>query len=258
MSLPKVYIYDCNNYVRIKSETSLSGSFIRSLLEEANRDSDNTLKYYVFDGVNSNAYRRQFYPDYKKTRKPPLDNFFENLKWFKELLGYCKPNVCTIQLDGYEADDVIADMAYWFNSAEITIFSTDKDLLQIENAKLPMANSDWEDKEFIFTRKVLCGDPSDNIKGVKGFGETTWKNLTYGQKLLARYWLENDLTSCQKAFADSLPTRAQNVILEASEEEISMLKKLVMFRPVKREDIKLNFGSDNLDEIERQLSEFGL
>ena len=256
MSNPKIYIYDCNNYVRIKAETSLSGSFIRSLIEEANRESEDVIKYYVFDGPNANAYRRQFYPDYKKTRKLPTDNFFENLKWFKELLSYCKPNVCTIQLDGYEADDVIADLAYWFR--DVTIFSTDKDLLQIQNAKLPMANSEWEDREFIFTRKVLCGDPSDNIKGIKGFGETTWKNLTYGQKSLARYWLENDLTSCQKAFADSLPTRAQNVILEASEEEISILKKLVMFRPVNHKDVKLNFGNNNLEEIERQLQEYGL
>lgn len=258
MSSSKVHIYDCNNYVRIKSETSISGSFIRSLIEEANGDSENVLKYYVFDGKNANAYRREFYPEYKKTRKPPLDNFFENLKWFKELLSFCKPNVCTIQIDGYEADDIIADIAYWFNNAEVTIFSTDKDLLQISNAKLPMANSEWEDREFIFTRKVLCGDPSDNIKGLKGFGETTWKNLTCGQKSLARYWLENGLVSCQKFFADSLPTRAKKVILETSEEEIKTLKKVVMFRPVKREDIKLNFGTNNLEEIERQLKEFGL
>ena len=256
MSLPKVYIYDCNNYVRIKSETSLSGSFIRSLIEEANRDSDEVIKFYVFDGPKANAYRREFYSEYKKTRKLPTDNFFDNLKWFKELLSYCKPNVCTIQLDGYEADDVIASLSKWFK--EVTIFSTDKDLLQIPNAKLPMANGEWENPKFIFARKVLCGDPSDNIKGLKGFGETTWKNLTDVQKSLAAYWLENGLVSCQKAFADSLPTRAQKVILEASDEEIDILKKLVMFRQVKREDIKLNWGDNNLEEIERQLKEYCL
>lgn len=256
MSNPKIYIYDCNNYVRIKAETSLSGSFIRSLIEEANRDSDDVLKYYVFDGPNANAYRREFYPEYKKTRKLPTDNFFENLKWFKELLGYCKPNVCTIQLDGYEADDVIADIAYWFR--EVTIFSTDKDLLQITDAKLPMANNEWEEPEFILTRKVLCGDPSDNIKGLKGFGETTWKNLTCGQKTLARLWVQDGVESCKKYFADSLPTRSKNVVIEASEDEIQMLKKLVMFRPVRKEDIKLDWGTNNLEEIERQLREYGL
>lgn len=256
MGVAKVYIYDCNNYVRIKAETSISGSFIRSLIEEANRDSDDVLKFYVFDGPNANEYRRKFYPEYKQTRKLPTDNFFENLKWFKELLGFAKPNVCTVQACGYEADDVIRYLAGWFT--EVTIFSTDKDLLQIPNATLPMANNDWEDKEFIFARKVLCGDSSDNIKGIKGFGDTTWKSLVYGQKFLAKLWLENNDTVAQDALAESLPTRAKNVVLGASEEEIDILKKLVGFRKVKKEDIKLNFGSNELDKIEKQLSEYML
>lgn len=256
MAAPKVYIYDCNNYVRIKAETSISGSFIRSLIEEANRDSDSTIKFYVFDGPNANEYRRQFYPDYKKTRKLPTDNFFDNLKWFKELLGFAKPNVCTVQTYGYEADDVIYYLSSWFTS--VTIFSTDKDLLQIPNATLPMANNEWEDREFIFARKVLCGDSSDNIKGLKGFGDTTWTSLVDGQKFLAELWLENNDTEAKTTFAESLPTRAKNVVLGASEEEIDVLKKLVGFRKVKKDDVKLNFGSDELNKIEEQLSEYML
>lgn len=252
----KIYIYDCNNYVRIKSETSFSGSFIRELINEANRDSDEVIKFYVFDGNNSNAYRRQFYPEYKLTRKPPIDNFFENLKWFKELLGFAKSNVCTIQVDGCEADDVIAEIATWFPS--VTIFSTDKDLLQIQNATLPMANNDWEKRDLIFARKVLCGDSSDNIKGIKGFGETTWKNMSNESKYLAKVWVEKGSAECKKIFADSLATRAKNVILGASDEEIEMLKKVVGFRKVNREDVKLSFGANNLSEIERQLCEYGL
>lgn len=250
----KVYIYDCNNYVRIKSETSFSDSFMRELVNEANRGGE--LKFYVFDGANSNAYRRQFYPDYKLTRKLPIDNFFENLKWFKELLGYGKPNVCTVQVNGYEADDVIAEIASWFK--EVTLYSTDKDLLQIPNATLPMANNEWEKRDLIFTRKVLCGDPSDNIKGIKGFGESTWKNMSNESKYLAKVWVEKGSVECKKIFADSLSTRAKNVILNVSNEEIEILKKVVGFRKIDRSEIELNFGNDNLNEIERQLREFGL
>lgn len=250
----KVYIYDCNNYVRIKSETSFSDSFIRSILSEANNGDE--LKFYVFDGANCNEYRRKFYPDYKMTRKPPIDNFFENLKWFKELLGFAKPNVCTIQVPGYEADDVIAELASWFPA--VTVFSTDKDLLQIKNASLPMANNDWEQRDFILARKVLCGDSSDNIKGIKGFGDTTWKKLDFNQKCLAKIWVENTSHDCQKIFANSLPTRAKNVILGVKNEDIRLLKKVVAFRSIKREDIKLNFGTNELNEIEKRLCEFGL
>lgn len=252
---PKIYIYDCNNYVRIKSETSYSDSFVRSLIDEADRE-ENAVKFYIFDGANANEYRRNLYPEYKKTRKPPLDNFFENLKWFRELLGYCKPNVCTVQVTGYEADDIIAEVASWFD--EVTIFSTDKDLLQIPNATLPMSNNEWEKRDLIFTRKVLCGDPSDNIKGIKGFGETTWKNMSNESKYLAKVWVEKGSTECKNIFADSLSTRAKNIVLGASYEEIEILKKIVGFRTVNRDSIKLEFGTDNRAEIERQLSEYML
>lgn len=251
----KIYIYDCNNYVRIKSETSFSESFVRSLIDEADKE-ENAIKFYVFDGVNANEYRRNLYPEYKKTRKPPLDNFFENLKWFKELLSFAKPNVCTVQVDGYEADDIIAELSSWFD--EVTIYSTDKDLLQIPNATLPMANNEWEKRDLIFPRKVLCGDPSDNIKGIKGFGETTWKNMSNESKYLAKVWVERGSTECKNIFAESLSTRAKNVVLAASYEEIETLKKIVGFRSVNRDSIKLEFGTNNRAEIERQLLEYGL
>lgn len=255
MSFEKIYIYDCNNYVRIKSETSLSGSFIRSLIEEANRD-DNAIKFYVFDGPNANAYRREFYPEYKQTRKPPIDNFFENLRWFEELLQYAKPNVCRIKVNGYEADDIIAELSSWFK--EVTVFSTDKDLLQIPNATLPMANDKWEMKNLIFARKVLCGDSSDNIKGVKGFGDTTWKSLTDWQKILSDQWLSRGSVEAKWSFVESLPTRAKNALLGTSDEEIEVLKKVVGFRKVDKKDIKLNFGSNDIAEIENQLGRYGL
>ena len=247
----KVYIYDCNNYVRIKSEKSFSGFFIRDLIDEAN--SGDELKFYVFDGANANSYRREFYPEYKMTRKPPLDNFFENLKWFKELLSYCKPNVCVVEQYGYEADDVMAELASWFDT--VTIFSTDKDLLQIKNATLPMANNDWESRDFIFTRKVLCGDSSDNIKGLKGFGDTTWKSLSDYQKELARRWVESGSELAKFRFAEHLPTRAKNIILTTNTEDLDVFRKVIGFRKLDREKVKLNFGSNELDKLESKLDE---
>lgn len=247
----KVYIYDCNNFVRIKSETSFSSFFIRDLIDEAN--SGDELKFYVFDGANCNEYKREFYPEYKMTRKPPMDSFFENLKWFKELLAYCKPNVCVVQQYGYEADDVMAEIASWFN--EVTIFSTDKDLLQIKNASLPMANNDWEKRDFIFTRKVLCGDSSDNIKGLKGFGDTTWEKLSDEQKELAKRWVETGSELGRLRFAEGLPTRAKNIVLTSKYEDLDVLKKLVGFRKIEREKVELNFGSGELDKLDSKLNE---
>ena len=242
--MSEVYVYDCNNYCRVKSETSIN--FMRDLIYEACKK-DGIIRFYVFDGKNSNTYRREFYPKYKMTREMPKDNFFENLKWFKELLSFAPKSVGTIQLDGYEADDVIAQLGNWF--PEITVFSTDKDLLQIKNAKLPMANNEWEDRDLIFTRKVLCGDPSDNISGVSGFGSGAWKNCS---KQLAKRYVENGE---KELFAESLPTRAKNAILSFPDEELEKLKKVIGFRKIEK-PIEVNFGCDNIKEIEKQLTQY--
>lgn len=250
-----VYLYDCNNYVRVKSETSFSGSFVRDLITEANTGND--LKFYIFDGKNCNDYRRSFYPQYKMTRKAPIDNFFENLKWFHELLMFAKPNVGVVQVDGYEADDVIAHMAKMFD--EVVVMSTDKDLLQIPNSKQPMANNEWESRDLIFTRKVLVGDPSDNISGIKGFGDTSWKSLVDDDKYSLKKWIEDgDEGALDRVLYSPLSTlsnRAKNVLKETSREEIETLKKVIGFREVSDELISIHFGEDKLDEIERQLGE---
>ena len=49
--------------------------------------------------------------------------------------------------------------------------------------------------------------------------------------------------------------RLANEILAST---IETLKKIVGFRSVNRDSIKLEFGTNNRDEIERQLSEYGL
>lgn len=250
----RVTIYDSNNYVRVKSETALSGLFMRSILSEANNVDG--LVIYVFDGANANAWRRELYPQYKATRKAPLDNFYENLKWFYDLLGYCANNVARVKVEGYEGDDVIATLCERFSEADITVFTTDKDLTRIEGPKFPMANTDWEDRRFVFTRKVLCGDPSDNITGVKGFGETTWKSLSDELKEYARQWVEFGSGEAKEIFADNLPTRAKNAILGAKDEEIETLKKVVGFRIVPDDRLKLDWGTNRKDKIEEELREF--
>ena len=112
-----------------------------------------------------------------------------------------------------------------------------------------MANNEWEDRDLIFTRKVLCGDPSDNISGVSGFGSGTWENCS---KQLAKRYVENGE---KELFAESLPTRAKNAILSFPDEELEKLKKVIGFRKIEK-PIEVNFGCDNIKEIEKQLTQY--
>ena len=114
------------------------------------------------------------------TRKLPQDSFFENLSFFKELLRNAPANVAVAEKQGYEGDDVIYTVCKMFSNSPkpITIMSADKDLTAIPNTVLPMANQEFCQKKYVRLYKTLVGDPSDNIKGVKGFGKGSWDKLT--------------------------------------------------------------------------------
>ena len=86
---------------------------------------------------------------------------------------------------GYEADDIIAQYALKYKKA--VIVSTDKDLFQLLTKDVsiydPRAKKVFTKRDFIkrygitpkqWPRvKAIAGDPSDNIKGIKGVGEKT-------------------------------------------------------------------------------------
>lgn len=247
-----VIIYDTNNWFRVQIEREMS---IRPLVAEANRQ-DGNLRIFVFDGKNCNNYRRQFYPKYKVTRKQPVDTFFQNLEFFRELLSYCNKNTITVKIDGFEADDIIAELSSFYPS--VTILSTDKDLLQIKNAKLPMANNKWEDREYIFTKKVIVGDPSDNISGIAGFGETTWKRLTNYTKDVLKDLCENPSQGMKDWVVENcsidLGSRAANALKNINMEDFINLTKVVGFRK-DVPNIKMNFGTNREDIIEEKLKE---
>ena len=92
------------------------------------------------------------------------------------------------EFDDVEGDDIIAN--YVKNKAadeKVVIVSTDKDLTQLISEEVIVYNprekwfitaSDSADKigirhDNVVLAKVLCGDASDNIKGIKGLGEAS-------------------------------------------------------------------------------------
>lgn len=242
--MSNIIIYDTNNWARITLEKDITGMGIETLLEEALRR-DGHIRIFVFDGRKGNKRRRDLYPEYKATRKPAQDFFYENIKMFRDLLEYAPNKTARCIVDGYEADDVINFLAKQFS--QVTIMTTDRDLTQITSACFPMIQTDLTDREYIRTYKTLVGDQSDNIKGVQGFGKTTWKNVPHLWPYL-KMFCENP-NIFPRELEEGLTERALTALKEASPEQIKLLWKITGFFDLTFNEVKIEFGKDKESKI---------
>lgn len=144
----------------------------------------------AFD-VHQPTFRHEMYKEYKGTRKPMMPELREQVPLIKEVLHTM--NITTVELPGYEADDVIGTLSKRGEKAglDVYVYSGDRDLLQLasENIMICIPKTkkgqttverykpeDVKDLykvtpvEFIDV-KALMGDSSDNIPGVPGIGE---------------------------------------------------------------------------------------
>ena len=146
----------------------------------------------AFD-VHAPTFRHKMFEAYKGTRKPMADELRQQVPIIKEMLTAM--GVKIVELEGYEADDVLGTLAFRAQAMgmEVSVISGDRDLLQlatehimiripktkrtgteIENylAKDVIEKNNVTPKEFIDV-KALQGDTADNIPGVPGIGEKT-------------------------------------------------------------------------------------
>lgn len=145
------------------------------------------------------TFRHKMYSDYKGTRKKMPDELFQQLEPLKQMLEYF--GITRLELQGYEADDIIGTVSKFFEKENIPcyIITGDRDSFQLASDKVKIlftkkGISELEiidDKEMMsrygitptqfIDLKALMGDASDNIPGVAGIGEKT------GLKLIAQY-----------------------------------------------------------------------
>ena len=170
--------------------------FLRSLAY-AIREVNPTRVIVVYDGQGGSQRRRKIHPEYKANRKPgkritrwdAFKNATEEKDAMKiqfsrliEYLDFLPINV--ISIDRIEADDTIAYIAHTLLDEDVTILSADQDFLQLVNERITvwsptkkkfytprMVEADYGVPAHNFLMyKVLMGDKSDNIEGVKGLG----------------------------------------------------------------------------------------
>ncbi|WP_119679471.1 DNA polymerase I [Indioceanicola profundi] len=144
----------------------------------------------VFDSKREN-FRTQIYAEYKAHRPEPPEDLRPQFALIREAVdAFCLP---CLQLEGYEADDLIATYARLANEQgrPVTIVSSDKDLMQLVRDGIrmmdPMKNKligpeEVAEKFGVPPEKVvdvqaLAGDSVDNVPGVPGIGVKTAAQL---------------------------------------------------------------------------------
>ncbi len=180
----------------------------------------------IFD-AGSQTFRNEIYAEYKAQRPPPPEELVPQFPLFRDAVKAF--NVPCIEMEGYEADDLIATYAQTIADAggQVTIVSSDKDLMQLVQPGVDMLDTMKNkkigpeqvfEKFFVEPERVvdvqsLAGDSVDNVPGVPGIGVKT------AAQLIQEY---GDLDSLlERAGEIKQPKRREKLIEFADQARIS-------------------------------------
>jgi DNA polymerase I len=188
----------------------------------------------VFD-TSKPTFRDKLFESYKAHRPPMPDEMSVQLPYVRRLCeAMCMP---ILELDGYEADDVIGTLAKKAaaKNLDVLVISNDKDMMQLvtSGVRILRTGSGGAKADTIVDAKkveeilgvppdkvidlmALLGDTIDNIPGAKGIGE---KGAT---ELIQKYGtVENAL-----AHADEVTNKRYREALQQQKEQVLMSKQL--------------------------------
>jgi DNA polymerase I len=175
-----------------------------NMLDKYLRDTDADHIAVIFD-ASGHSFRNEIYDQYKANRREMPDDLAPQLAHVRQAADAF--GVCRIEMENFEADDLIATYARHAveAGAKVTILSSDKDMMQlVADGRImmrdpmtdrPIGEAEVREKFGVGPDKVievqaLCGDSTDNVPGVPGIGVKTAAELinTYGdlERLLAR------------------------------------------------------------------------
>ena len=187
----------------------------------------------IFDTARV-SFRNAIFPEYKAQRPDPPEELIPQFGLIRDAVRAF--NVACVELEGFEADDIIATYTTQAvaRDAQVTIVSSDKDLMQLVGHGVtmfdPMRNRDIGIPEVtekfgvgpdrVIDVQALAGDSVDNVPGVPGIGVKTAALLIneYGD-------LETLLASAENI---KQPKRRQNLQDYAEQARIS--RELVTLR----------------------------
>lgn len=198
----KIYLIDGHSYAyrafhAIRQLTDSSGlalnavyGFIRMLLKLIKEERPDYIAV-AFD-TPAPTFRHDLYDLYKANRAEQPEEMRHQIPLIKQVVEAF--NIPIFEMDGYEADDLLATLATQAVSHGVTaiIVTSDKDMLQLITDDIKVFNPHNESKmldakavkerfgvgpEQMRDLMAMAGDSSDNIPGVPGIGPKTARDL---------------------------------------------------------------------------------
>ena len=156
-----------------------------SMLNKIIKDEKPDMLAVAFD-LKGPTFRHKKFEEYKIHRKPMPDDLVSQMAYIKRLVQ--AHNIPIYEMQGYEADDVLATLAKKAQVKDIETFivTGDKDALQLVGSHIKVYSTHKEGLIYdahkvkeaygagpdrIVDIMALMGDAADNIPGVKGIGE---------------------------------------------------------------------------------------
>ncbi len=144
----------------------------------------------IFD-YSARTFRKDLYDAYKANRSEPPEDLVPQFGLIREATRAF--NLPCIETEGFEADDILATYARQAEAigADVTIISSDKDLMQLVTPNVHMYDS-MKDKQIgipeviekwgvppekMIDLQAMVGDSIDNVPGIPGIGPKTAAQL---------------------------------------------------------------------------------
>ena len=205
-------------------------NYLNKILEEQKPD----YIAAVFD-TDKPTFRHIAYAEYKATRNKMPDDMAASLGYLKDVVKAY--NIPVLELDGYEADDIIGTLARKAEKEKVDSYlvTSDKDFMQLVTSKVKLYRPGkfGSDDEIIDETGVmekfgvppeqvidmlgLIGDSSDNVPGVPGIGPKT------ALPLLQKFGTIEKIIE----HADSIPQKGTKEKIKANRDVALLSKRLV-------------------------------
>jgi DNA polymerase I len=244
--------------------TSVAFGFTNTLLEVIQKQKPTHLAV-AFD-TSAKTFRDELFAEYKGTRQETPEDIRTGTPIIKDILrGF---NIPILELDGYEADDIIGTIAKRAEKEgfEVFMMTPDKDFGQLVSDKVLlykpayMGNGvdilgpqevcekwDIENVEQVKDMLGLQGDTSDNIPGIPGIGPKT------AAELLKQYKTVENVV----AHANELKGKQKERVEQFGEQAIlsKKLATIVTDVPVPWDEEDLSYSGPDLEKLKPIMEE---